>query len=495
MRLSWRIVRDGSNLGTLILLVGLLLAVPLLALPFFPEEAGFLPAFLIPAAASAAVGCGICLSTYQNKADDADRLRSARQGAARTLVVWAYSFLMGALPFVLAGQLDFVQALFESVSGWTTTGLSVVDVAATPRIFLLHRSFMQYCGGVGFVLMITMVVSGKQSMALYSAEGHPDMIRPNLRQTSRRIMAFYAALLAAGTLLYRVFGMDLFDAVCHAMSALATAGFTTQPGGIGSYGSLPIEAVTTALMLIGASNFAVLLLLTQGKLRQVFKVTEMRFMFGLLAVFIPLMTGAFALGSGMGFWESLRHAVFGTVAAFSTTGYALTEHTAWPQLAFGLMMLLIFIGGSMGSTSGGIKLLRAYFVLRITRENVRKRFSPAIKTVAPTYTAVRGKVPIDAGLVSDTFGFIACYAGIIVAGTLLLTLTADCSVFEAMFEFASVFGTSGITAGLTNASTNTPTLIVEMVGMTLGRLEIFAVFIGLVSGVRWAKGLILRRKG
>ncbi|MDR1669879.1 MAG: TrkH family potassium uptake protein [Oscillospiraceae bacterium] len=488
-----RIIKKGSDYGTLILLVGLLLGVPMLVLPFYPEEARFLPAFLIPALASAALGFCICLCTYRREEDDA-RQQGARRGSSPILFIWLYNFLIGALPFVLAGQLDFLRALFESVSGWTTTGLTVMDVTVTPRVFLFFRSFMQYCGGVGFVVMIVSVIQGKHSMALYSAEGHQDMLRPSLRRTARVMFAIYGGFLFLGTLSYWAFGMDMFDAVCHAMSALATAGFTTQAGGIGAYGSLPVEIVTVVLMLIGASNFAVLLLLTEGKLRQVFRVTEMRFMFGALAVFVPLMTASFALGSRMGFWESLRHALFGTVAAFSTTGYALSEHTAWPQFAFGLLMILIFIGGSAGSTSGGIKLLRAYFVLRITRENIRKRMSPANKTAAPAYTTVRGKAPIDGALIADTFGFIASYTGILIIGTLLLTLTAGGSVFQAFFEFMSVLGTSGITTGLTHAGTNAPTLIIEMFGMTLGRLEIFVVFFGLLSGVRRLAGKA-RREG
>ncbi len=492
MKTLIHIIKKGSDYGTLILLIGLLLGVPLLVLPFYPEETQFLSAFLIPMLASVVLGFVICLLTYRRKADDTGRQRGARRGSFLIVFIWLFSFVMGALPFVIAGQLDFVRALFESVSGWTTTGLSVMDVTATPHIFLLHRSFMQYAGGLGFVLMITMLIQGKHSMSLYSAEGHPDMIRPSLRQTSRQIAAVYGGSLVLGTILYRVFGMKVFDAICHTMSALSTAGFTTKAGSIGEFNSLPIEIITILLMLVGASNFAVLVLLAKGKLRSVFRVTETRVMIVLISVFTAL--SVCRLAAELGFLNGLRQAVFGVVTVFTTTGYSLTNYAVWPPFVVGLLILLMIVGGSSGSTAGGIKLSRTYFLLRITRENIRKRLSPANKTAAPTYNGVRGKIPIDGPLIADTFGFIASYMGILILGTLLLTLTADCSIQDALFEFASAFGTVGISNGLTHAGTNVPTLIVEMVGMTLGRLEIFVVFFGLLSGARWAVGKVRREE-
>ena len=488
-------ISRGSNYGKLVLLIGLLVGVPLVVLPFYPAEARYMPAFLFPMLFSFLLGFAICETTYRKKEAVNVWQSPLQRGSLVILFVWSYSFCIGAAPFVIAGQLDLVRALFESVSGWTTTGLTVVDVTAMPRIFLFHRSFMQYCGGLGFILMMAIVVQSKQSMVLYNAEGHLDRLMPSLKQTSRIIFAIYSGFLVLGTLLYRLFGMKLFDAVCHTMSALSTAGFTTQAGSIGAYGSLPIETVTVILMLVGASNFAILLLLTEGKIRQIFRVTEMRFLVCLLAVFVPLSACSLAAGMNIGIGESFRHALFGVVTTFSTTGYSTTNYAAWPPFALGLLILLMIIGGSAGSTAGGIKLSRTYFLLRITRENIRARLSPAIQTTSPTYITARGKAPIDNALVVDTFGFVACYMGVCIVGTLLTALTAGCSLFDAMFEFASALGTVGISNGLTNAGTNAATLVVEMAGMILGRLEVFVVFFGLVSGVQLMKRKLRRKSG
>ncbi len=472
------------------MLIGLLVIVPIVVVPFYPEDSKYILSFLIPSAISIILGFAICLLAPRKESDVTEWQSPLQKGSSPVLFAWAYSFFIGALPFVISGQLKFTHALFEAISGWTTTGLTVVDVTTMPHIFLFHRSFMQYCGGLGFVIMIIMLVQGKQSMNLYSAEGHSDRLMPSLKRTAWAIFLVYAGFLVLGTLLYKIFGMGIFDSVCHTMSALSTAGFSTQANSIAAYGSVPIELITTLLMLIGATNFAILFLLVKGRFRQIFKVSELRFMIGLLLVVVPLTAFSLIKDRAMGIGESFLESLFGVVSIFSTTGYSTTDYSQWPAFAVGLVMILMIIGGSMGSTAGGIKLSRAYLLIRITFENIKKRLSPSRRVTTPSYYSVQGKTPIDDSLVKDTVGFVMSYIGIFIVGTLLTTLTAGCSIFDAMYEFASAFGTVGISNGMTNANTDTGTLIIEMFGMVLGRLEIFIVFIGIYSGMHKFKLLI-----
>ena len=477
---------SGSYYGKLMLFIGFLVAIPLLVLPFFPSEIRYAPSFLVPSIISILLGFSTCAFTYKRKSDkDISAWQKPTQsGSLPVLFVWCSGFVFGSIPFVIGGQLSVIHSLFESISGWTTAGMSIVDdVHSMPGIFLFHRSFMQYCGGLGFILMIVMFTHSRQDMNLYSAEGHSDRIMPNLVTMSRRIFSLYVCFLVIGVLLYLICGMDLFDAICHAMSALSTAGFTTKADSIGAYGSFAIEGVTILLMLIGASNFAVILLLTEGKIRLVFRVTEMRFLFCLIVVFVPLVTFSLASKHDFGLGSAFRHALFGVVATISTSGYKTMDYFTWPPFAFGLIMLLMFIGGSSGSTSGGIKLSRAYFLIRITRENVISRFSPRRKVTSPHYYSVRGRMPIDNSLIADTFGFVACYAGVVILGTLLLTLTAECSLYDAFFEFSSALSTVGMSNGLASSSTSVGSLAVLMAGMLLGRLEVLIVFVGVATGV------------
>ena len=489
-----KLISESSNYGKLILLIGLLIAAPLAVVPFYPEDSRYIPAFLIPSLISVALGSAVCFYAPRKEKPVIEWQSPLQRGSLPVMLAWGFAFIAGAAPFMISGQLNFILALFESVSGWTTTGLTVVNVTAMPHIFLFHRAFMQYCGGLGFIIMIAMLVQGKQNMNLYNAEGHPDRIMPSLKKTSQIIFLLYSCFLVAGTLTYRLFGMKLFDAVCHAMSALSTAGFTTQANSIGQYNSLPIEIATVVLMLIGATNFAILLLLAKRKFRKALQVSEVRFMIGLLIVFVPLAALSLMIKMDMGFGESLINSLFGIVTTFTTTGYSTMNYALWPPFALGLLMLLMIVGGSAGSTAGGIKLFRAYLLIRIAKENVRNRLSPARRVTVASYYRGQGKMPIDNSLIKDTVGFVACYIGVVIVGTLFLTFASGSSLFEAMFEFASAFGTVGISNGLTNAAASAGALLVLMIGMILGRLEVFIVFIGIFSGAHLLKQQIQKRK-
>lgn len=471
------VIHKESSIGKLILLIGVLLAVPLLVLPFYPEEAAYAPVFLAPAAFSVLLGLGILfLSGKKKKESYRGHLYSS---SMTVLAAWGYGILAGAAPFVLSKQLTPVQSLFEAVSGWTTTGLSVMDVAQVSRIFLFHRSFMQFCGGLGFVMMMLIFVQEKESMNLYNAEGHPDRLLPNLGKTARAISVMYCAFLAAGVLAYTAAGMPLFDSVNHTMCALSTGGFSTETNSIGAYGNIRIDTITNILMLIGTTNFAVLLLLVQGKFRRVFRVSELRFMFAVLAAAVLLVTWdlQYTLFGGEA-GESLRQAGFNVVSALSTTGFSTMGYQEWPQMSIGIMILLMLIGGGIGSTAGGLKLTRVYIMMRMTAENMKERVSSRRRVSVPAYTNAQGRQPLDGDLYRQTGSFVAAYLLIFITGSLLLTKTADCSLTEAMFEFASALGTVGLSIGITGPSSNNATLLVEMAGMLLGRLEIFLIFIG-----------------
>lgn len=478
-----KIMSDCSSCGKQMLLIGGLVGAPLIILPFYPEEVQYAPAFLYPALISVVLGVLVCVFGKKDTDGSFEPRSLTESSSLVVLFAWGWGILFGSIPFVLGKQLAPVQALFETVSGWTTTGLSTMDVNITPKIYLFHRSFMQFCGGLGFVMMITMLISNKKSMNLFHAEGHPDKLMPNLKKTAQSIFAMYIFYLLIGTIAYRIVGMELFDGICHAMCALSTGGFSTKLNSIGEYNSLAIELVTIILMLIGTTNFAVLLLLTKKKWKRAFRVSEVRFMFGLFLIFIPILAFSLADGLGMNLGEGFCRAAFDLVSALSTTGYSTMSYATWPPFAVGILILMMLIGGGIGSTAGGMKMTRVYLMLRLAVSHVKKQLSPAQFVKADYYVKAQGKEKIDRDLAIDTTGFVVCYLILFVAGALLLTWTADCGLMEGMFEFASSLGTVGLSIGVTGPTSSTGTLIVEMFGMILGRLEIFIVLIGLYSGL------------
>ncbi|MCL2136789.1 MAG: TrkH family potassium uptake protein [Coriobacteriia bacterium] len=480
---------DGSAYGKLMIFVGLLFFVPLLVIVFFPDEIMYAPAFLLPAVSSVVLGYLVCYLTHQNQERTYEYQSIVQRGSLPVLFVWLYGFLLGMVSFLFTGQLTPVQALFESVSAWSSTGFTLCNPSTLPHVFAFLRSYLQFIGGVGFILVFSAFVRNRQTMSLYSAEGHSESVLPSLAKFARMIFLIYITLVLVGSLLLWLSGMELLNALCYTMSAVSTGGMSPHTGNVAQYDNLTIEIVLVILMFIGASNVATLMVLTEGKLKKVVRSTEMKFMLGMLGVFIPLVALSLFFGTSSSLFESIRQAVFGVVSIYSTTGFSTASYYEWPPFAVGLIMLLMIMGGSSGSTSGGIKLIRTYFILRITRDSVIRQSTSAIRTEAPTFNTVREKVPIDRALIASTFAFVACYVGLLIIGTLLITVTADYTLFEAMFEFTSAVGTIGISNGLTSTSTNAPTLIIEMIGMILGRLEIFMVFYAISSFVKrinWA---------
>lgn len=487
-------IKSSNNCGKLVLLIGALMAVPLAVLPFYPSEVKYAFCFLIPSAGSFIFGIMLCFFLKNEEEEGLQWQYTMRTGSLTVVFAWMFAFLVGGTPFLLSGQLTYVQCVFEAVSGWTTTGLSVVDVTKTPHIFLFHRGFMQFCGGLGFVMMMVMFIQGKQSVNLYNAEGHTDRLMPNLVKSARAIFFMYTSFLAMGSGAYMIYGMNPLDSVVHAMCALSTGGFSNQADSIGAYNSFPIEIITIILMIIGTTNFAVLLLFVRRKFRQAWRVSEMRFLALLLAISVPLTAVTLFAKLYMNIGESFRQSLFNVVSALSTSGFSTMSYQEWPVVSVGIMIVLMLIGGGIGSTAGGIKLTRVYLMFRFAGDIVKKRVSPSRRVRVLYYYRAQGKAPINQNLILDTTGYVFCYFLIFVTGSLLLTLTADCSLMEAMFEFSSSLGTVGLSIGLTGPSTGAATLLVEIAGMVLGRLEIFIVMIACYSGITAVRQRLSERR-
>jgi len=324
-----------------------------------------------------------------------------------------------------------------------------------------------------------MLVSGRQAMDLFNAEGHPDKLMPNLKKTTRTVLFMFSALLGLGTLAYMLVGMNVFESVCHTMCALSTGGFSTRLNSIGEYHSFAINIITIVLMLIGTTNFAVLLLLGQRKWHRALQVSEVKFMFLVLVVVIPLTSISLWQSMSMSLSEGLQHASFDIISALSTTGYASMDYSHWPPFALSMMILVMLIGGGIGSTAGGLKLTRVYLILRLLFITIRSKLISTRRVETPTYESPQGKTVIDAALFFDTVGFCVCYLLLFGFGSALLTIAADCNLTQAMFEFSSALGTAGLSIGLTGPATKASVLIIEIVGMILGRLEIFIVLVGI----------------
>ncbi len=462
-------------IGVMLMFVAGIILLPLVILPFYADEIKFIVYFLVPA------GIAGLLGFLLNKINVPEDYRLTTGNAATVVVsIWIIATFFSSLPFIFSGMLNFSQAYFEAMSGWTTTGLSVIDVSKAPKIFLIFRSIIQFFGGVGIVLIVVSALSESFGMTLFTSEGHNNKLLPNLAKTARLIMKIYSGYFVAGTALYVVFGMPIFDAVNHSMAALSTGGFSTETLSIGAYESFSIELITIILMILGSTNFYANMLLVKGRFREFFKLGETRLVLFFTATITPLI--AFASLSALygNFTTSLRISLFNVVSALTTTGFSTVSYNNWPDFSYLVMIVLMVIGGGIGSTAGGIKLERIYIIYKQISWSIKSKFMPERMVNKPAIYRAEGKAFITHDVYSESTNYTLMFIAILIVGTSILTLTGY-GIKEALFEFASALGTVGLSIGVTSINTPSIALSTMTFGMLLGRLEIFVIFYAIIN--------------
>ncbi len=464
-----------NYLGIFAVLIGLIILIPLLIIPFYPEEITYMDEFLIPSLSSIAVGLFIM---FLFRGREKGRLERS-QDAILVVGIWILAIMVSAMPFVLTGHYNLTQAIFETTSGYSTTGLTVIDVTQTPHIYLLFRSLLQFVGGVGLVLVLTSAISDKFGMRLYSAEGHSDKLVPNLIKSGRIILSIYVGYILIGMFAYMIFDMSAFDALNHSICAVATGGFSTQAGSIGAFNSLGIEITTIILMILGGTNFFVHLFLIRGKLKNVFGHVEIKLLGLLVLIFLPLLTINYYTNYNDGFWMSLRISTFQFFSAITGTGYQTVEtFTTLPSLFISILIIAMVLGAGMGSTAGGMKQYRVALAFKSIWWNIREQLSHH-KTIRTRFISKIGtRTIVSKEEIIQNHSFLMVYMIALVLGTLIFTAYGY-NITNALFEFSSALGTVGLSVGITGYDAPNGILWTSTLGMFLGRLEFYVIFVAI----------------
>lgn len=462
-----------SALGYLLLIAASAILAPLAALPFFPSELYLSLHFLAPAAALALPGLVLVV---MGRGKNAARQLSERDGAAVVTLGWLAAATAGAWPFMGIAGLRFSQAFFESMSGWTTTGLSMVDVENAPALLLLYRSTLQLFGGAGLAIIMMAAVALPVGAGLYRAEGRNYQLVPNVTRSAKIVVVLYTAYTAVGIVLLTVFGMSPFDAVNHAFCAVSTGGFSTKAASIGHWDSPLIEATVIILMVLGNLNFLSAYVLFTGKVRRFLKNSEFR-LFMLFAVLgIAGLLATTTIGAYASAGKDLRIAVFEAVSALTTTGYSTTSYAAWEASGWGIILVLMFVGGGMCSTAGGVKQYRVHLLLKSVVWEIRRMLLPRRAIVTHHAFVGEDRQVVEDRLIQETGVFFFLYLAAFALGMLLLTFSGY-GLPEAAFEFASALGTVGLSVGVVSVQTPEAALWTMAGGMLLGRLEFFVVIL------------------
>jgi trk system potassium uptake protein TrkH len=465
-----------SSTGIILLISALVMLAPLLVLIAYPEEAVHLSAFVLPAVCLALLGIALWRLFHPG----AGITLSVQEGGIIVLFSWLVVILFSAWPFMAVSGLSFSRAVFESVSGWTTTGLSVVDVTKTGPMLLVWRSVIQLAGGAGLAIIMMSAIIGPVGIGISSAEGRGDQLVPHVRQSARLVMIIYSCYAIAGSGAYWLAGMSFFDAVNHAFAAVSTGGFSTRPESIGYWNSVAVEAVTLPLMILGNMSFVTAWLMWQGRFRAVARNGEVR----LMAIFIPLSAAAAffltcrAIYPQLG--KSIRVAVFETVSALTTTGFSTVGYGNWNSFGIVLLVVLMLIGGGTCSTAGGIKQFRIYLLWRFLIWEIKRSLMPRTAILeCPVWEGNR-RIFLEDAKIRQIAVFVFIYAVTYFLGVMLLCICGY-NLRDSIFEFASAIGTVGLSVGVTSAQMPDAALWAETFAMFLGRLEFFVIIVSLLK--------------
>jgi trk system potassium uptake protein len=422
----------------------------------------------------------------------------AREGFLVVALTWVLVALFGSVAFLLAEapQLDrFVDAFFESMAGFTTTGSSVVtDIPGLPHSVLIWRQFTQWLGGMGIVVLALAIlprlrVGGRQLFESEAPGADIEKLAGSIREAARRLWLLYVGLtaaLAAVLAFYAVSGLDdemtLFDAAAHAFSTLPTGGFSPRAGSVGEFGAVTQWTIVVFMVLAGA-NFALLLAaFVRRRPGRLLRDEELRLYLTLLAVASAVIAVELLRQGLLEGEAAVRHAVFQVVSIMTTTGFATADYNLWPVLAAVLLVGLMFVGGSAGSTSGSVKAVRHLLIGRVLRRELDHTVHPEV--VAPIRLNDR---VADERTLRAVIAFVLLYIGLFVGGALLITVDASVegtsvSAFEAVAAAATTLGNVGPGFGLAGPASSFREFTdfakaVMIVLMWMGRLEIVPVVV------------------
>lgn len=460
-------------LSTILLCLAGLLLLPLIAGLCYGES---VLNFVISIAAAAVVG-GLLRLLHPK-----DSRLFARDGFAIVGLGWILMSVIGALPFVISGSIpNYIDAVFETVSGFTTTGSTILnDIEAMPKGDMFWRQFTHWIGGMGVLVFIMAVLpnSSEHSMHIMRAEVPGPTVGklvPRAKQTASILYLIYIVLTAVETIMLLCGGMSFYDALLHAFATAGTGGFSTRGASIAAFNSLYVEMVTATFMILFGVNFNLYFLLLIRRGRDVVKNEELRWYLCIIAV------AALAIAPGIsklygGFGTALRHSYFYVASIISTTGFCTVDYTVWPEYCKWILVLLMFTGSCAGSTGGGLKISRVAIVAKSAQVEIKQTARPQSVSL----------VQIDGRRVSDlTIKAVSVYFAQYIFFLLLFTLIVSFDGYDIGTNFTaalSCLSNIGPGMSLVGPAGNFDIFshgvkVVLSLSMLIGRLEIYPILV------------------
>ncbi len=408
---------------------------------------------------------------------------SVRDGFLIVVIFWVLISLLASWPLFLGAHLSFVDAIFESISAFTTTGSTVItNLDVLPKSILFYRQELQWFGGMGMVVLAIAVLPmiGVGGMQLYKAEApgpfKEQKMTPRLSQTARSLWGIYVIMTLSCALAYWFAGMTPFDALSHSLSTVSTGGFSTHNESLGYFHSRTIEGVAIFFMLLGAINFSIhYIVWRSGSLKAYFLDVEVRnFLLFVIGVVLFSSVLLFKQGTYLSFFDSFENAFFEVVTIVTSTGFGTADFSAWPGALPVLLIFISFVGGCGGSTAGGVKVMRINVIVQQGLREIKRLIHPHA-----LYPIRVGKQLLEEKTVEAVWGFIAMYMLVFVILMLFMIQTGldQVTAFSAIATCMNNLGPGLGDVTTTFAGISDSGKIIAMIAMLLGRLEVFTVLV------------------
>ena len=471
------------NFKTIIRIIGILLLLETVmflvcsSVSFYYRESDMLDFWK---AGGITAGIGLLLAALGK---GGERQLTRRDGYVLVSFAWVAFSLFGMLPFYIGGYIpDIADAFFETMSGFSSTGATILDdIESLPHGILFWRSMTQWIGGLGIIMFTIAVlpifgVSGLQVFAAEASGPTHDKVHPRIGITAKWIWSIYTGITTLLVCLLMLGGMDWFDSICHAFATTGTGGFSTKQASVAYYNSPYIEYVISIFMFISGINFTLVLLFVNRKFKKFSGNAELKFYFGSVVLFTAVIAIVLYYTSPMGMEESFRKSLFQVISLQTSTGFATDDYMQWTPVLWGLLTIIMLMGACAGSTTGGLKCIRMVILTKVSRNEFKHILHP--NAILPVRI---NKQVISPSIVSTVLAFCFIYISIIVIGTLLM-MAMGVGAEESMGCVISSIGNMGPGLGETgpayswNALPDAAKWLLSFL-MLLGRLELFTVLL------------------
>ncbi len=467
-------------IGTLLVINGILM---LFALPFsfyYPEDYNANVYLDILISSSITLTAGLLLRIFTNDYKNAEIRK--RDGYLIVVGGWLCMSLFGCLPYILSGSIpSFTNAFFETMSGFTTTGSSILDdIESLPKGILFWRSMTQWIGGMGIIVLTIAILPllGIGGMELFVAEAPgptKDKIHPRIKETAKRLWLIYLSLTIVETILLMCCGLDFFDAVNHSMTTTSTGGFSTKQASISAFNNVYVEGIIIVFMLLAGTNFTLLYFGLKLKIRKIISNDEFKwFLMAVFGLILILSLVMFFQNRTASLFHGFREVSFQVVSIITTTGFSSADYTLWGPFITFIFFLLLFSGASAGSTSGGIKIVRIVLLMKNGFLEFKRRLHP--KAIIPVQL---NNESVSSKIIYNLLAFIFLYLFIFTFGSLFMTalgidfLTSISSVASALSNVGPGIENVGPSYSY-SALPDTGKWFLSLL-MLMGRLELFTV--------------------